>query len=118
MRIAIVNDLALARAVLRRLVLAAPGCTIAWEAADGAEAVLRAQRDRPDVILMDIAMPQLNGIEAFRRMVCQLDHGLPIQYEAHRQELKAVTNRPRSRARPPCRDSLTASLPCRRCPHR
>ena len=57
MRVAIVNDLALAREVLRRLVLSEPGHTIAWTAVDGAEAVQKAAADRPDVILMDLVMP-------------------------------------------------------------
>lgn len=71
MRIGIVNDLALARAVLRRVVLSAPGCTVAWEAVDGADAVHKAQQDRPDAILMDLLMPVMNGAEATRRIMAQ-----------------------------------------------
>jgi two-component system response regulator WspF len=69
MRIAIVNDLALAREVLRRVVLAVPGNTVAWSAADGEEAVAFALRDRPDAILMDLVMPKMNGAEATRRIM-------------------------------------------------
>lgn len=69
MRIAIVNDLALARATLQRLVESVPGYTVAWMAADGAEAVRRAAADRPDVILMDLIMPGLDGAEATRRIM-------------------------------------------------
>ncbi|HUR54821.1 MAG TPA: chemotaxis-specific protein-glutamate methyltransferase CheB [Gemmataceae bacterium] len=69
MRVAIVNDLALAREVLRRVVLSVPGYSVAWVAEDGDEAVRRAAADRPDAILMDLIMPRLDGAEATRRIM-------------------------------------------------
>ncbi|MCE9562060.1 MAG: chemotaxis-specific protein-glutamate methyltransferase CheB [Planctomycetes bacterium] len=69
MRIAIVNDLSIAREVLRRLVLSVSGHTIAWVAKDGDEAVKLATADTPDVILMDLIMPRLNGVEATRQIM-------------------------------------------------
>src|SRR5947209_18108224 len=69
MRIAIVNDLALAREVLRRLVESVATYTVAWTAVDGAEAVRRAAADRPDAILMDLVMPVLDGAETTRQIM-------------------------------------------------
>jgi two-component system response regulator WspF len=69
MRIAIVNDLALAREVLRRLVLSAPGYSVAWMAENGEEAVRKAAADQPDIILMDLIMPVMDGAEATRRIM-------------------------------------------------
>src|SRR5262245_15233459 len=71
MRIAIVNDLALAREVLRRVVLSVPGHVVAWMAEDGDDAVAKAAADRPDAILMDLIMPRLDGVEATRQIMKQ-----------------------------------------------
>ncbi len=71
MRIAIVNDLTLAREVLRRAVLAVAGYSVAWEASDGDEAIAKAAADRPDALLMDLVMPKVNGVEATRAIMRQ-----------------------------------------------
>ncbi len=67
-RILIVDDHAVVRAGLRLLLSADPEMQIAGEAGDGAEALRLARDLAPDVVLMDISMPDMNGIEATRRI--------------------------------------------------
>lgn len=69
MRIALVNDSAAARCTLRQVVSASPGDELAWEAHDGVEAITRCAHDRPDLILMDLLMPALDGVETIRRIM-------------------------------------------------
>ena len=68
-RVAIVDDQALFRAGIRMLIESQPDLELAGEAADGAAAVALAATSSPDVILMDLRMPVMNGIEATGRIV-------------------------------------------------
>jgi DNA-binding NarL/FixJ family response regulator len=68
-RILVADDHTLFRSGLRALFGSVPDTEVAGEAADGEEAVAKAAELEPDVVLMDIQMPGINGIEATRRIV-------------------------------------------------
>jgi DNA-binding NarL/FixJ family response regulator len=70
-RVLIADDQALVRVGLRKILEAEPDTIVAGEAGDGEDAVTAARGLRPDVVLMDIRMPVLDGIEATRRIVAQ-----------------------------------------------
>ena len=71
MRVLIVDDQALVRAGFRMILEAEEDMEVAGEAADGRAAVDEARRLRPDVVLMDVRMPELDGIEATRMLLSQ-----------------------------------------------
>jgi DNA-binding NarL/FixJ family response regulator len=68
-RVVLADDQALVRAGFRALLDAQDGIQVVGEAADGEEAVRVAVAERPDVVLMDIRMPGVDGLEAARRIV-------------------------------------------------
>jgi DNA-binding NarL/FixJ family response regulator len=68
-RVALVDDQALLRAGLRALLDAEDGIEVVGEAGEGEEAVALARVERPDVVLMDVRMPGVDGLEATRRIV-------------------------------------------------
>jgi two-component system response regulator WspF len=71
MRVAIVNDLALAVEAIRRVLLRSHAHELAWIARTGIEAVEHCAKDTPDLILMDLIMPGMDGVEATRRIMAE-----------------------------------------------
>ncbi|MFE1169721.1 response regulator [Nocardiopsis sp. NPDC058789] len=70
-RVLLADDQALVRAGFRALLDSAPDIQVVAEAADGAEAVRLALAERPDVVLMDIRMPEVDGLDATGRILAE-----------------------------------------------
>lgn len=68
-RVMVVDDQALMRTGFRMILESADGIDVVAEAGDGIAAIAEAERSRPDVILMDIRMPELDGVEATGRLM-------------------------------------------------
>jgi DNA-binding NarL/FixJ family response regulator len=71
-RILLADDHAIVRSGVRALLATVPDMEVVSEVGDGAEAVVQAEALRPDVILMDLVMPRLSGIEATRQITASL----------------------------------------------
>ena len=68
-RILIADDHEVVRKGLRSLLEPEPGLEVVGEASNGREAVERTVAEKPDVVVLDIGMPELNGLEATRQIV-------------------------------------------------
>ena len=68
-RILVADDHEVVRAGVRSLLESEPGCEVCAEAVTGRQAVTLAQEHKPDIVVMDITMPELNGLEAARQIL-------------------------------------------------
>src|SRR5580692_4151393 len=73
-RILLADDHTVMRSGLRLLLERQPNLVVVGEAADGRQAVELAATEKPDVVVMDIAMPHLNGVEAARQIAIRSPH--------------------------------------------
>jgi DNA-binding NarL/FixJ family response regulator len=92
-RILLADDHTIVRKGLRLLLESQPGFEVVADAADGRDAVSLAARYSPDVVVMDVAMPNLNGIEAARQITARLPQTAVVFLSMHSDEgyvLKAL----------------------------
>jgi DNA-binding NarL/FixJ family response regulator len=86
LRILIVDDHAVVRRGVRALLETQPGWEIAGEATTGREAVELAKRLEPDVVVMDLSLPELNGLDATRQILKELPRSEILVLTMHHSE--------------------------------
>lgn len=90
MKIAIVNDMPLAVEALRRALALEPAHQLIWVAGNGQEAVQRCAEQTPDLILMDLIMPVMDGVEATRRIMAATPCAIVIVTVDRKQNVHRV----------------------------
>jgi DNA-binding NarL/FixJ family response regulator len=86
LKVLLVDDHALVRRGFRRMLEDEPTFDVVGEASDGLEAVESAERLGPDVIVMDCALPQINGIEASRRILAKRPETAILMLSMHSED--------------------------------
>jgi DNA-binding NarL/FixJ family response regulator len=86
LKILLVDDHALVRRGFRRMLEDETSFQVVGEASDGLEAVTRAEELRPDVVVMDCALPQINGVEATRRILAKLPDTAILMLSMHSED--------------------------------
>jgi len=86
-RVLLADDHAMVRKGFRLILEAQPDMEIAGEAGNGRQAVDLAEKLHPDVVVMDVAMPELNGIEATRRLASSSPHTRVLALSMHKDSV-------------------------------
>lgn len=86
LKVLLVDDHALVRRGFRRMLEDEPTLEVVGEASDGLEAVEAAERLNPDVVVMDCALPQINGIEASRRVLAKRPQTAILMLSMHSED--------------------------------
>lgn len=86
LKVLLVDDHALVRRGFRRMLEDEPSLQVVGEASDGLEAVQLAEQLRPEVIVMDCALPQINGIEASRRILAKQPETAILMLSMHSED--------------------------------
>jgi len=86
LKVLLVDDHALVRRGFRRMLEDEPSFQVVGEASDGLEAVQLAEQLRPEVIVMDCALPQINGIEASRRILARQPEVAILMLSMHSED--------------------------------
>src|SRR5258708_1833469 len=86
-RILLADDHAVVRQGFKMILDAQPDMEIVGEAANGRQAIELAEQFKPDVVVMDVAMPEVNGIEATRRLLGGLPHARVIARSMHKDSV-------------------------------
>lgn len=88
-RVLLVDDLKVVRKAVERLLSAEPDLEVVGEAVDGLDALEQVGRLSPDVVVMDVSMPRLNGVEATRRLREEFPQVIVVGLSMHAAEYMA-----------------------------